>query len=286
MNLVDADSVALAISTFKPNVIIHTAAQSSPAASSKDPEGSMSINAPRALLDAIEKVPASKRPLLIYISTDQVFNGSIEGGGQPYPSDTPPKPVNAYGSSKAAFESMLQESKLPFVVLRSSNMVGEPAPFSGASKFLQWLEVKLSVKESEDDSAVDLFEDEVRSFVHVDDVVKAIRTLVAIWQSPENSTSTSAGVVVCNNDSSGSSNVGVGRKDAQLASDLWGLWRSGSGGVYNMGGPQGLSRVGLARALATARPTECSLLLKDGHSPKVFKTKNQISSPHTLLLQF
>jgi len=39
-----------------------------------------------------------------------------------------------------------------------------------------------------------------------------------------------------------------------------------------MGGPQGLSRLGLAHALAESRPTECSVVLKDGHTPKVLAT--------------
>jgi hypothetical protein len=74
--------------------------------------------------------------------------------------------------------------------------------------------------ESDDGSVVDLFEDEVRSFVHADDVSKVIRTLGVVWKSPENgsnNTPTSAGVAICRR----SSDSSVGITSAQLTS----LWR-------------------------------------------------------------
>jgi len=257
MDLTDAASVAEAVSAFAPSVVIHTAAQASPAVAAKDPSGSTLVNAPAALLDALSEL--DRPPLVVYISTDQVHSGA--GGEAPYADAAPCRPVNAYGASKAAFEAMLaaQAGTLPFVVLRSSNMVGPPAPFTGAGKFLQWLEAQLD-RSVNPDKVVELFNDEVRSFAHVHDTVRALWALVGVWEEAAEEGGTTD-VAVAHGAAPGSARAIVAG------------WRAG-GAVYNMGGPEGLSRLDLAAVLAAARPEgslpgACSLLLADGATPGV-----------------
>ena len=225
--LEDAESVRKAIAEFPADVIVHTAANSSPAACAKDPEGALAANAPGGLLDAIaaEHPDPKSRPLLIYLSTDQVFKGDRGS----YTPDSPAEPVNSYGRSKLAFETMLQKRKgQPHVILRSSNIIGAPSPFSKATKFLQFLDDKLA----QNTTPLDLFEDELRSFVHVDDVCRVILDLIRIWRAD---------------------------KTPFL-----------SGATFHMGGPEPLSRVGLAERVAAARGF--SLHLTDG-KPKLRPTQ-------------
>jgi nucleoside-diphosphate-sugar epimerase len=182
----------------------------------------------------------------------------------------------------------------PFVVVRSSNMVGPVAPFTGAGKFLQWLEKELD-RALNPSKVVELFADEVRSFAHVHDVCAALLALVRLWEAH----------ALVNGAEGGGAEGGVNGGTAELGGEGGGDdarrvadgssergravvagWRRG-GGAYNMGGPEGLSRVGLAEALAAARPVgtpgflhgalpraACSLALADG-SPGVAPSSRQ-----------
>jgi nucleoside-diphosphate-sugar epimerase len=99
-------------------------------------------------------------------------------------------------------------------------MMGPPSPRTGITKFLKWLENALAR-----DEALDLFSDEIRSFVSVHDVCRSVVELMRLWGGP---------------------------------GSVWHGTR-----LFNMGGPDALSRVGLAEELARAN-TALSLRLSDG----------------------
>eukprot|EP00041_Stephanoeca_diplocostata_P019549 m.423617 g.423617 ORF g.423617 m.423617 type:complete len:222 (+) comp21334_c0_seq19:1150-1815(+) len=127
--------------------------------------------------------------LIIYTSTDQVYNGGVNGDLRPYKEiGLAPSPRNQYGVSKLAFEKLLAKEWGHFVVLRCSNIVGEPSPLDGTGKFLQWI-LSTALHQSADKSdavsavgstrpTVSLFDDEFRSFVDVADVVRVIRAVM------------------------------------------------------------------------------------------------------------
>jgi dTDP-4-dehydrorhamnose reductase len=232
MDLTDKLSIAQALQKIMPDVIIHTAACSSPAFCAKNPDKAMSINAPTELLKCIDELynetaKKSNRPLIIYLSTDQVYEG-IESEA-PYQIVTKPVPVNVYGVSKLGFENLLTSSCEPrnFVVLRSSNMVGPPSPYTKITKFLQWLENNLA-----QDKEIDLFDDEVRSYLHVHDVCEIIWRILQKWTDQD---------PICTE------------------------WIE-TGKVYNMGGPEAFSRVGMALVLAEQSPDKYSTLLSNGEA--------------------
>jgi dTDP-4-dehydrorhamnose reductase len=66
------------LTAIQPDVIVHLAATSSPAACEKDPDAAMKTNCPMALLKAIQELCPTA--LLVYTSTDLVFDG--EKGNQ------------------------------------------------------------------------------------------------------------------------------------------------------------------------------------------------------------
>ena len=71
-------SIASVIGAFKPTVIVHTAAMSSPAACAKAPAAALEANAPAALIDGAEALPSgSRKPLIVYLSTDQVNRADV-----------------------------------------------------------------------------------------------------------------------------------------------------------------------------------------------------------------
>ena len=55
--------------------------------------------------------------LLVHYSTDYVFNGSAT---EPYATDQPLDPINAYGRSKAVGEEAIREAAGPHLILRTS----------------------------------------------------------------------------------------------------------------------------------------------------------------------
>jgi len=77
----------------------------------------------------------------------------------------------------------------------------------------------------------------IRSFIHVGDVCAVIRHVVCLWDR-----------------ASATSKRAEAEEDGTLPGESEAAQWSASGGVYNMGGPEGLSRVGLANTLAAARP--------------------------------
>ena len=187
----------------------------------------------------------------IFTSTDIVYDGRLED--EPFPSKKKysipdASPINSYGKSKFAFEEAIRGSSLPCsIVLRLSNMLGSTSPYTSSSigkKFFQWLYENLKSK-----SQVKLRYDEYRSFVYVEDVISIIESIVdsdvdviraAIANSssgsmvPRISRSVSGFVDVIN--SSGISSISISGECCH--------------GVFNVGGPHGLSRLELAYILS------------------------------------
>jgi dTDP-4-dehydrorhamnose reductase len=129
---------------------------------------------PGALLDALQLVVP--QCLVVYISTDQVYGQHESAAEVSFTEASTPAPLNVYGKSKLAFETLLQQSSLPFVILRSSNIIGPPAPYTQTGKFLQWLEGQLTASSS----AITLHSDELRNFVYVQDITAALLAIVAL----------------------------------------------------------------------------------------------------------
>ena len=89
---------------------MNCAATSSPAACERDPASALATNVPTALLDALDAAWSAgelgtSRPLLVHLSTDQVYGGddamSVEA-------THPPRPVNAYARSKTKAEAIVR----------------------------------------------------------------------------------------------------------------------------------------------------------------------------------
>ncbi|KAL5641487.1 hypothetical protein ACGC1H_001837 [Rhizoctonia solani] len=128
IDLCDEPSVTKLIQDFKPDWVIHCAAERRPDVASKNPEATRALNgvAPATLarLSTVEEHPFT----LIYISTDYVFDGTAA----PYGVDAKPNPVNLYGETKLAGERAVlddgyQGKPGQRVVLRVPVLYG-PAP--------------------------------------------------------------------------------------------------------------------------------------------------------------
>jgi dTDP-4-dehydrorhamnose reductase len=111
--------------------VIHTAAMSSPRLCQQDPERARAINIPTQFFESVSKYP------LIALSTDQVYDGKQKPGSLYQETEQEAlKPANAYGQSKLDMENYLMQCRdnqgPPLFLLRSSIILGPPAPFGGA----------------------------------------------------------------------------------------------------------------------------------------------------------
>ncbi|GAO52305.1 NAD(P)-binding protein [Saitoella complicata NRRL Y-17804] len=106
LDLLDHEAVASLIEQEQPSVVIHCAAERRPDVSEKQQEYTEKLNvkATRKLAEAAAK--SASKPLVIYISTDYVFDGQ----NAPYEVDDKTNPTNWYGHTKLNGELAILES--------------------------------------------------------------------------------------------------------------------------------------------------------------------------------
>ena len=103
------------IHTIKPDCIINTAAYTAVDKSETEKELSYTINA--TAVQALASICKNLAIPFITYSTDYVFDGEAT---EPYATSTKVDPVNYYGSTKAAGESMAMEANEGSIIIRTS----------------------------------------------------------------------------------------------------------------------------------------------------------------------
>lgn len=106
------------------DVLFHTAANATTADCENDPAGTHRVNCESAI--EIAKVCRAKGRRMIFISTEQLFNGKNEPG--PFAEDVEPSCVTAYGQQKAEVDAWMRENMDDYVILRLSWMFGMAMP--------------------------------------------------------------------------------------------------------------------------------------------------------------
>ena len=225
------------VAALSPDIVINTAAMSSPVACSKQPEQASAINCPNALIEALRtRVPDA---LVLFTSTDLVYDGERA----PYsPTPVGEMPAvssnNVYGSTKQNCESEICSLSYG-LVFRLSNMVGGnyvyAAPRNGGMKFLSWIQQSLELR-----STVSLKDDELRSFVLSGDVTNLLLSVCAQYAMG-------------------------------MLPPSHSCWNQR---VYNAGGPQGFSRLEFARIVAAAQDVELEIISKES-SPRSPSSRNK-----------
>jgi dTDP-4-dehydrorhamnose reductase len=107
------------ITVWSPDVVINSAAWTDVDGCARDPERAMAINGVAA--GEVAKAAARADALIVQISTNEVFDGSLE---RPYTEDDTPNPINAYGASKLLGERLVAEATDRYVVVRTAWLFG------------------------------------------------------------------------------------------------------------------------------------------------------------------
>jgi dTDP-4-dehydrorhamnose reductase len=121
LDVADRDAVLAAVTSTRPDAVIHPAAWTAVDACESDPDRAFLVNAlgTRHLVEGARRVGAP----VCYVSTDYVFDGTKE---TPYVEWDEPTPRSVYGASKLAGERELDSGS---TIVRTSYVCG----FNGAN---------------------------------------------------------------------------------------------------------------------------------------------------------
>lgn len=106
------------------DLLFHTAANATTADCENDPAGTHLVNCDSAI--EIANVCEERGRRMLFISTEQLFNGKSEPG--PFGEDAEPNCVTNYGLQKAEVDAWLQANSSDYVTLRLSWMFGMAMP--------------------------------------------------------------------------------------------------------------------------------------------------------------
>lgn len=113
------DSVAGALSSLKPSLVINTAAYHKVDDCEKNPERAFQVNSLGPL--NLARVAESQQFELLHISTDYVFDGEKR---VPYMESDTPHPLNVYAVTKVAGEHLVSANASRHYIVRSSGLYG------------------------------------------------------------------------------------------------------------------------------------------------------------------
>ncbi|MEL6827034.1 MAG: dTDP-4-dehydrorhamnose reductase [Pseudomonadota bacterium] len=114
-DLRDRDSLARAIDTADPGIVVNAAAYTAVDAAESDRDSAFAINATGAA--TLAELCAERGLPLLHLSTEYVFDGSDEHA---YREDDPVAPINVYGASKSAGETLIRDRHRQHIILRTS----------------------------------------------------------------------------------------------------------------------------------------------------------------------
>ncbi|MEI3254333.1 MAG: dTDP-4-dehydrorhamnose reductase [Candidatus Gastranaerophilaceae bacterium] len=119
LDVTDELQVRRVISDVKPDYVIHCAAYTNVDKAEEEPETAELVNAKSA--EYIAKACNSNNAVMIYISTDYVFDGTKK---TPYVSDDTTNPTGAYGLSKLHGEEAVRKFCPAHYIIRTSWLYG------------------------------------------------------------------------------------------------------------------------------------------------------------------
>ena len=157
------------VQEFRPQLIIHSAAERRPDICEHDHEATDSLN-----VSAVKTLAASAKAVeatLVYLSTDYVFDGTTP----PYAVDAQTNPLNHYGQSKLAGEHAALESGAEVCVLRVPILYGPVETLEESAVTLIAQLLGSCEERTVDDWAI-------RYPTHVDDVAAAVRGLADLLE--------------------------------------------------------------------------------------------------------
>jgi dTDP-4-dehydrorhamnose reductase len=168
LDITHEPAVSGAVTEFGPETIVNCAAWTDVDACEEDPERAHLVNAigPWWLARAASRTGAA----LVHFSTDYVFGaeGTTVPSARGFTEFDPVAPINAYGRSKAASESLVRQALPQHYIIRTSWLAG----VDGGN----FVKTMLRLGQTEDQ--VEVVNDQVGSPTFTNDLAVAVRELV------------------------------------------------------------------------------------------------------------
>ena len=136
VDLSDFRSTKSVLDAFKPDAIIHAAANSNLDDCEQNREAARKINVEST--KNLAEYSAKKNVRFIFVSSDMVFNGK---SGM-YSEEDTTSPISYYGETKVMAEEFVKKTCRNFVIARSALIYGRS--LEGGFSFSQWIEKKLN----------------------------------------------------------------------------------------------------------------------------------------------
>jgi dTDP-4-dehydrorhamnose reductase len=166
LDVTDVEAVRVACSAFRPDVVVHTAAWGDVDLCERHPDEAHRVNVQGT--ESIAQGAAEVGAKLIYISTDQVY----DGGRGHYTEVEAPHPLMVYGWTKLQGEHRAAAICRDTVILRLALMYGWGTPTR--LNFVDWLIQRLRVGQE-----VPLFVDQYRTPLYVGQASEVIGRLIS-----------------------------------------------------------------------------------------------------------
>ena len=131
-DVTDQEAVRAAIATARPDLVVNLAASHRVDDLERDPASGLHVNAYGAWV--VASAAAKAGAAVLWVSTDYVFAGD---GGRPYLETDPPRPINAYGVSKAAGERLVALANPRHYIVRSSGLYGVAGAAGKGGNFVE-----------------------------------------------------------------------------------------------------------------------------------------------------
>jgi dTDP-4-dehydrorhamnose reductase len=164
-DITDKSSLEKVVRKVKADVIVHCAAYTAVDAAEENSDSAFSINenGTRNIIEAAN----GRKCLFLYISTDYVFDGSKDGA---YTEDDAVNPLNIYGKSKLAGESLV--AGLPnYIIIRTSWLFGP-----GGKNFVSTVAQLAKEKET-----IEVVCDQSGSPTYTLDLARAISDIIDVY---------------------------------------------------------------------------------------------------------
>jgi len=168
IEITEERSIRRELETYKPDVVINTAAYHRVRDCEKNDLESFRVNSigARNLAIACKKSKA----ILVHISTDYVFDGEKN---EPYIESDPPRPLNVYGISKLAGEYYIRYLLPKHFIIRTSGLYGSAKCRAKDGNFID-LMLRLAKERDE----IEVVNDEILTPTYTLDLARKIGDLI------------------------------------------------------------------------------------------------------------
>lgn len=163
LDITNEEQTVSIISKYKPDYLVHAAAISDTGTCERNPEKSFEVNVKGSI--NVAKACLNAKTKLIYLSSDQIYNGNDEAG--PY-NEKSFKPNNVYGKHKIEAEKEILEIMDDVIILRLTWLFDLPARHKKTNSNIVWNIAKALME----NKAIRFPANEYRGITYVYDLVK------------------------------------------------------------------------------------------------------------------